>query len=153
VLNIASEYDGQYLTIEAQPVSGRPTNPGDDEGLAQLKDLVEGFVTKLQTKKAAWRDRLARYAQAGRKVVLWGSGSKAVAFLSILDAEKQIACVVDINPHRQGFFMPGSGLEIVSPQSLTDYRPDVVIIMNAIYRDEIGADLMKLDLSPEILTV
>jgi hypothetical protein len=49
--------------------------------------------------------------------------------------------------------MAGTGHEIVSPEFLKDYRPDVVIIMNAIYKEEIDHDLQTMGLSPEILTL
>jgi SAM-dependent methyltransferase len=124
----------------------------DDEGLAELSDLVDGFGPKFAERVARWQDELARFSRDGSKVVLWGSGSKGVSFLSTLDVGDQIQYAVDINPYRQGYFMPGSGLEIVGPEFLRQYAPDVVIIMNAIYRREIGEDLQKLGLAPEILT-
>jgi hypothetical protein len=49
--------------------------------------------------------------------------------------------------------MSGTGQEIVSPDFLKEYQPDVVIVMNAIYCDEIGQDLKKLGLSPKIIAV
>jgi hypothetical protein len=41
-------------------------------------------------------------------------------------------------------------MPIVSPRELCGFRPDVVIIMNPIYRQEIGRDLGAMGLSPEI---
>ncbi len=153
VLGMATEYADQYLTIEAKPVAGPPSPPADDEGLAELTAFVDGFAAKLQKATSIWQERLSRYGVQGQKVVLWGSGSKGVAFLSTLSAESQVAYAVDINPYRHGYFMPGSGLEIVGPDYLREFRPDVVVIMNAIYRREIGENLQKLGLEPEILTV
>ena len=60
---------------------------------------------------------------------------------------------VDINPYRQGHFLPGTGLSIVGPDFLADYRPDLVVIMNPIYRDEIARDLERMGLTPEIVTL
>ncbi len=127
-------------------------SPSDDEGLAELSDLVDGFGPKFAERVARWQDELARFSRDGSKVVLWGSGSKGVSFLSTLGVDDQIQYAVDINPYRQGYYMPGSGVEIVDPEFLGQYAPDVVIIMNAIYRREIGEDLQKLGLAPEILT-
>ena len=73
--------------------------------------------------------------------MLWGGGSKAVAFLTTLGVTNEIAYAVDINPRRSGTFLAGGGQQIVAPEFLRDYRPDVVIIMNPIYRDEIQAAL------------
>ena len=76
--------------------------------------------------------------------MLWGSGSKAVAFLSALgEAGNAIECLVDINPHRWARFVPGTGKEIVQPEFLSHCRPDLVVAMNPIYRQEIAADLKR----------
>jgi len=92
-------------------------------------------------------------AAAGQRTVLWGSGSKGVSFLTTVGVTDEIASVVDINPYRQGKFMPGTGHEIVGPRFLESLRPDNVIIMNPIYRNEISEDLKKMSLSPNIMTV
>ena len=89
----------------------------------------------------------------GRRTVLWGSGSKAVSFLTTFRIRDGIDYVVDINPYRQGAFMPGTGQEIVAPDFLMKYRPEIVIIMNSVYREEIGRDLTRMGLSPEVLTL
>ena len=59
----------------------------------------------------------------------------------------------DVAFQKRGFFMPGSGHEVVGPDDLLAAPPDVVVVMNAIYRDEIRDQLAGMGLSPEILTV
>ena len=49
--------------------------------------------------------------------------------------------------------MPGNGQEIVSPDFLRDYKPDIVIVMNPIYREEIRHSLTTMDLSPQLITL
>jgi ABC-type Fe3+-hydroxamate transport system substrate-binding protein len=48
-------------------------------------------------------------------------------------------------------FVAGSGQEIVSPEFLRVYQPDVVIIMNRNYEDEIGRQLAQLGVTASIL--
>jgi ABC-type Fe3+-hydroxamate transport system substrate-binding protein len=103
--------------------------------------------------RALWEDRLEQYKKDGKKVVLWGSGSKGVSFLTTLKIPDNVEYAVDINPYRKGYFMSGTGQEIVSPEFLKDYKPDVVIVMNGIYCDEIGKDLKNLGLDPEIVAL
>jgi hypothetical protein len=100
-----------------------------------------------------WRRRLEDVAAHEERVVLWGSGSKGVAFLTLLGRESQIPYVVDINPYRHRTYMPCTGQEIIPPEFLRAWRPDVVIVMNPAYRDEIRTDLGRLGLAPEILAV
>lgn len=155
VLGLATEYEGQYLTIEAraaaEPVTQTPL--AEENDIKVLAELVGSFPERLEAKRRTWGERLSRYRGEGRKVVIWGAGSKAVAFLSTLGADEVVSYGVDINPYRQGHFLPGSGLPIVAPAFLADYRPDAVIIMNPIYRHEITRDLAGLGLEPEIVTL
>ena len=154
VTDLFSGYDDQYLMIEARAVYG----PGKIEPALQpqLEPLLEDvayFTANVDERLNNWRSTLDALYQAGRKTVLWGSGSKAVAFLTTLGVTDEIEYVVDINPNKHGTFMAGTGHEIVGPSFLKIYEPDVVIIMNPVYTEEISSQLAELGLSPEIKTV
>ena len=45
----------------------------------------------------------------------------------------------------------GTGQQVVPPEFLGDHRPDVVIVMNAIYRTEIERILESLGVHAEII--
>jgi hypothetical protein len=100
-----------------------------------------------------WRKLILDYHAQGKKVVVWIALSKAVAFLTTLGVGNAVEFVVDINPFRQNKFMPGTGQRIVPPKFLAEYKPDVVILMNPIYRKEVQADLDKMGLNARLLTV
>jgi hypothetical protein len=154
VLNIETGYEDQYIMIDARPLNGVSSAIlPEEEDLNQLQSLTKGFPEKFQKKFSKWRELIDKAYTNGRRVVLWGSGSKGVTFLTTLAINKEVEYVVDINPHRQGCYMAGTGHRIVVPDFLKEYRPDVVIAMNAIYKNEIQKDLQKLGLSPEILTL
>lgn len=151
VLALETEYADQYLTIEARPASGIPSSPlPREDDLSLLAGYVAGFPAKCAGKLDAWRRVVEEAAARNRRLVLWGSGSKAVSFLTTLGVGERIEYVVDINPHRQGYFMPATGQRIVAPSFLSEHRPDGVIIMNAVYRNEITRDLNAMGLQPEI---
>jgi ABC-type Fe3+-hydroxamate transport system substrate-binding protein len=118
-----------------------------------LKQYVAEFPKKFQQQKERWEHLLEEFKSQGKKAVLWGSGSKGVSFLTTLEAGNTIEFVVDINPFRQNFYMSGTGQKIVSPEFLGDYKPDAVIVMNAIYRGEIENTLRKLGINPEIFVL
>jgi hypothetical protein len=61
--------------------------------------------------------------------------------------------VVDINPHKHGRFLPGTGHPVVGPEYLRDHIPDVVLVMNPIYTVEIGELLKSIGLSPQLVAV
>jgi len=150
---IGNEYDGQYLTIAASTADKGQGPQAGPEQLAELTGWVKGFPQLFVSQLEFWRGRLDSWRAEGKTAVIWGSGSKGVSFLTTLGLDDGIAGAVDINPHRQGYFMPGTGHRIFGPDDLVELKPDVVIVMNPIYREEIAADLAKRGLTPEILAV
>jgi len=151
-----TDYDDQYLMIEARPASPSVAplseNEADAAEIADLAARVDAFSKEVHAIRARWTDLIRDHARRGRKVVLWGSGSKAVAFITTLGLTRdEIDVVVDINPYRHGKYLPKTGQRIESPDFLAGYQPDVVIMMNSIYRDEIAADLASRGCSPELM--
>ena len=155
ILDVASEYDGQYLTIEAKaPAKNEPIAMfREDSDLGELRKLVEQFPQKLQRMRDEWRDKLDGFMREGKTVALWGSGSKAVSFITTLGLDRQIAAVTDINPYRHNHYLPKTAHAIVSPEELAKLKPDVVIAMNRIYRDEIAKDLKALGIDCDLLAL
>jgi len=152
VTDLYLDYGDQYLLIEAQPVDA----PSDkvhpfEETVAQVAEDVRHFTRNIQSKLDNWRRNLEQWKAENQRVVVWGSGSKCVAFLTTLDTIDKIEYVVDINPHRHGKFIPGVGKEIMSPEFLKEYRPDKIIVMNAIYCDEIGQMLKEMGVETELI--
>jgi len=154
VLDLWTDYDDQYLMIAARPRTFTPVPPlPAEDDLAAVTAEVERFASTVPEIIHRWRKELAELHDAGRRVVLWGGGSKGVAFLTTLGVGDEVAAVVDINPHKAGTFMAGSGHEIVSPDALVELHPDLVIVMNPVYLDEIRADLDARGLTPELRPV
>jgi hypothetical protein len=89
--------------------------------------------------------------QAGKKAVIWGAGSKGITFLNTMGSASLIEYAVDLNPRKQGMFITGSGQQIVAPQFLQSYQPDVIFVMNAIYRQEIEQMVADLGLTVEFV--
>jgi hypothetical protein len=148
-----TDYDDQYLMVEARPADARLDATPAQNGAAATGRQVATFARKAGSEITAWRDRLKDTAGAGGRTALWGSGSKAVAFLTTLGLDGEIDYVVDINPFRQGRFMPATGHRIASPDDLPATPPDLVVVMNPVYRDEVREALRKRGCAPEILTV
>jgi hypothetical protein len=151
ILNIWTDFDDQYLMIEAGLTGDDKTHLESSE-LIQLKDLVDKFEVSCKNKMHEWSERFKLYSADNKKAVVWSSSSKAVSFLTALKPSV-VEYVIDINPRRQGFFMAGTGQEIKGPEFLKEYEPDVVIIMNPIYLQEIKGILKKLGVKTELLTV
>jgi hypothetical protein len=154
VLHLETEYQSQYLTIEARPIASvADDSPTMSEAEPSMSGLVKSFNDRCHEKHRSWNNRLTAAAEANQRVVLWGSGSKGVSFLTSLRGTELIEYVVDINPYRHGYFMAGTGQEIVAPEFLQDYQPDLVIVMNAIYVEEINHQLDSMGVHPKIVAL
>ncbi len=152
ILDLYLEYDRQYLFVEARPVheESNVMHPRE-ENVDELKSHVDEFVVKINKHLSSWRERLSRFKGDQKNVVVWGGGSKSVGFLSHFDDLKLIRHVVDINPHMQGNFIPGIGIQYISPDSLKSVKPDIILIMNGVYREEIKKMLDERELHPELI--
>jgi len=145
-------YDGQYLLVEARPstvpAAGEPFAVEDD--LARLWAGVHTYVDGHASARARWETRFREVRERGGRSVIWGAGSKGVSFLTNLGVADLVDAGVDINPFKAGKFMPGTGHAILAPEQLVDDPPDLVVVMNPVYVDEIRAQVAGLGLTPEI---
>jgi len=147
VLRVDTEFGGQYLTIAACASPGPNATPRGADVITSRESLANSvayFARTAEQRAGHWGKLIRGVGLAGGKVVLWGSGSKAVAFLAATKADAHVQYLVDINPYRWGKFVPGSGTKIVQPDFLAQYQPDVVIAMNPIYETEIKDELARL---------
>jgi SAM-dependent methyltransferase len=148
------DYDDQYILLDARPDgSAQPPTFELEETPEEVARAIEDFRVAFAQTTEQWMRRLTDARAAGSRVVLWGSGSKGVSFLTTLGIRDEVELVVDINPFKQGKYMAGTGQLIVAPDRLADYRPDLVVAMNPIYLDEIQADLDRLGVDAELLAV
>lgn len=135
-------YEGQFLGIDALPA--RPGTSGILTARADLRELkayVSAFAEKYREKVVLWRQKFAHATAGGEKVIVWGGGSKGVTFLNTLETAAVVQHMVDINPRKQGMYVGGTGQQIVAPEFLLDYRPDMVVVMNPVYVGEIREHL------------
>lgn len=156
VVDISVEYSEQYLTIEARPraadAAPLPSLPLE-ESVEEVMSLMTSFEMRCAAKMQAWKKRVGDAVNAGKTVALWGSGSKAVSFMTSCDLGDAITAVTDVNPYRHGHYMPKTGHRIVAPNDLKEIRPDFVVVMNKVYEPEIKKSLSELGLEPEIASL
>jgi SAM-dependent methyltransferase len=155
VLDLYKGFEGQYLMIEARAddSQGGGKHFALEDDLQKTAAQVKLFQEQIGRKFAKLRSQIDAMHGSGERAVVWGSGSKAVSYLTTLGIREEIEWVVDINPHKHGKFLAGTGHEIVAPEFLKTYRPEQVIVMNAIYVEEIRRDLAKMGLHPTITAV
>jgi SAM-dependent methyltransferase len=154
VTDLYREFDDQYLLIEAKPVSHESKKVHEtEESIDELADQVKDFSENCRKELTTWKKCLMKLEADEKSVAVWGSGSKCVAFMTTLNVEREIGCVVDINPYRQGKFIPRAGKQIMPPEFLKTFNPDVTIVMNPAYCDEIKQMLADMRISTQIIAV
>lgn len=152
VLDQRATFDGQYLCVDARPRTVGDTLAADGgDGLTNLRIAVDMFGKRYEDMYETWRTRLDEIFGDGRRAVVWGAGSKGVTFLNRVRVSKEIPYAVDVNPRKHGKFVAGTGQLIVEPGFLVEYQPDVVIVMNPVYADEIRQSLRGLGVSAEVV--
>ncbi len=148
-LEVRETFGGQFLSLHAV-LSGSGEVIG--EAPADVAERIERFASDYRDKVAQWQADLEQWRAADQRVVVWGAGSKGNSFLNVVPGADHIKHIVDINPGKHGKFVAGMGQQIVPPEYLRDTPPDVVILMNAQYVDEVRESLADLGLTPELLT-
>lgn len=76
----------------------------------------------------------------GGATAIWGGASKGVIFSLLMErAGLPVSTVIDINPAKQGRYLPGTGLRVTSPEEAMTQLPKgaTVYVMNPNYMDEI----------------
>lgn len=150
VTGLSLAYDDQYIVQHA-----RTGGTGDplpiEESPEDARRLVLGFAETAARQRAHWDRFIRERHAAGKRIAIWGGGSKAVSFLTTLGIGEEVADVIDINPTKQGRYLPASGHRIVAPEALVERPPDTVLVMNRIYLPEVRARLDELGLIAELV--
>lgn len=154
IIDLSKEFGDQYILIEVKPVSRKAEKVHElEESVEEITKDVNYFSIHCREKLDQWKKHLNNFYADGRRVVVWGSGSKCVSFMTTLGVKDEIAYVIDINPFRHGKYLPGVGKKVMSPEILRKYNPDVVIVMNQVYCNEIRQMLADMGLTPEVMSV
>ena len=153
VQDLSTRYGDQFLGIEAVPTVKANGVFVPQVDTTDLTTDVQSFGTKYKATVSAWRRRVEDLRKRSQRAVVWGAGSKGVSLMNLMRAEDVFQFAVDINPRKSGKYVAGAGQEIVHPRQLTSIEPDLVVIMNGLYEEEIKAVLHQMDIHPAIETV
>jgi len=144
--------DDQYLQIEAVPVRGaRKTSVPEATNHHAILDDVTAFSKGFRKKIDGWETEFQEIQKLGRRALVWGAGGRGINFMNLVKASQSIPYVVDINPSRQGGYIPGSGQQVVAPAFLQEYRPDVIVLTNPTYAREVREQVVGMGLRCDFL--
>lgn len=99
---------------------------------------ITGIVAKKMRLRIPGRPKLA-ILDAYENVYIWGVSGRTIHFLTNygLD-ESAVKCGVDIDPNKQGRYIPHTGQRVVSPEDCVSSAPDAVIVLNETYVCEVA---------------
>jgi hypothetical protein len=112
----------------------------------ELLETYTRYGARVESDKRHILQFLIGLKNEGRRVVGYGAPAKGNTLLNYCGVRRDfLDYTVDLNPHKQGRFLPGSHIPIRSPQAIRDDRPDVVVILPWNLKDEIVEQLGFID--------
>lgn len=149
VTTTGASFGDQFLWCEAVP--------GDADADATADPaLVEAAVTGARAFGIAAIERIEQAREELRRdavrgpVALWGAGSKGMTYLNLVADVAEVVAVVDINPRKAGWGVPGTSLAVSGPDVLVEAHPRTVLVANPIYIDEIAGSLTELGVHADV---
>jgi SAM-dependent methyltransferase len=107
---------------------------------AGFRDLAtySSFAGQVRETKQALLEFLISAKRAGKSIAAYGAPAKGNTLLNYCGVGKDfLDYTVDISPHKQNLFLPGTHIPIYHPDMLRRTRPDFVLILPWNLRSEI----------------
>ena len=132
-----AEDDEKAETEAARELRGRERAAGFEQ-----LDTYLGYGRRVQEDKRQILNFLIDLKKQGLRVVGYGAPAKGNTLLNYCGIGPDfIDYTCDLNPHKQGHFLPGSHIPIRSPEQIREDRPDVVVILPWNLTEEIVGQL------------
>jgi len=131
VVEFGPLFGGQYIFLIAELSS---LAPEADRPMVNDVEFPEDFFDRIDT--------IAKEALTtpDRNRIVWGAAAKGVMFAHHLSKRGvQLKCAVDINPAKQGRYLPSTGLPVMAPGTVLPELPgdSEIYVMNSNYLHEI----------------
>jgi SAM-dependent methyltransferase len=135
---------GCHADDPEKPDSERAVELRARERAAGYEDLAT--YTAYGERVAADKRQILRFLiglkEEGRDIVGYGAPAKGNTLLNYCGIGRDfINYTCDLNPHKQGHFLPGSHIPIRAPEAIREDRPGVVLILPWNLKDEIMEQL------------
>ncbi|MBV9173880.1 MAG: methyltransferase domain-containing protein [Chloroflexi bacterium] len=127
-----------------RPISARVIELRRREVAAGMTSLAfyDAFRDRVHQTKHTLLQCLIELKQNGHVIVGYGAPGKANTLLNYCGIRTDLLdYTVDLNPHKQGLFTPGTHIPILHPGAIADTRPSHIFILPWNLRDEIMRQL------------
>jgi SAM-dependent methyltransferase len=135
---------GGHAEDDSKEVTGRARGLLERErelGFERL-DTYLGFSEQVKLAKWELLDFLIERRREGSRIVAYGAPAKGNTLLNYCGVGTDfIEYTCDLNPHKQGHYLPGTHIPIRAPEVIRETRPDLVFILPWNLKDEIMEQL------------
>jgi SAM-dependent methyltransferase len=105
-------------------------------------NYYKGFQARTDRIKNDLLTFLIEAGREGKRVAAYGAAAKGNTLLNYAGVRADLLpCVADRNPAKQGRYLPGSRIPVVSEERIKEERPDYVLILPWNIRDEISEQM------------
>lgn len=112
-----------------------------EAGLERIESY-RGFAETVRKVKRDLLSFLIRAKEDGKTVAGYGAPAKGNTLLNFCGIRTDLLdYTVDLSPHKQGLFLPGSRIPIFTPAKISETKPDYVLILPWNLQDEIMAQM------------
>ncbi len=135
---------GAHADDRSKPETDAARELGERERAAGYENLDTylGYGRRVEADKRQILGFLIGLKEQGLRIVGYGAPAKGNTLLNYCGLGRDfIDYTCDLNPHKQGHFLPGSHIPIRAPEAILKDKPDVVLILPWNLKDEIVQQL------------
>jgi SAM-dependent methyltransferase len=123
---------GRHAEDESNPVTDRARELArreQDGGFERLETYL-GFSDGVRRAKWELLEFLIERRREGSRIAAYGAPAKGNTLLNYCGVGTDfIEYTCDLNPHKQGHYLPGTRIPIRAPDAIRETRPDLVFIL------------------------
>lgn len=137
----------QRNDCDAHPIKESVSRILTKERAAGMKEIgfYQGVQIRAEQAKFSLLEFLLECKRKGLRVAAYGAAAKGNTLLNFSGIRPDLLpYVVDVNPHKQGKYLPGSRIPIVDLTYLLKNKPDMVLILPWNLQAEIMRDLPQI---------
>jgi SAM-dependent methyltransferase len=154
IIDVIHRFGGQYMWVMAKigTESAANENTSCEDETSRVVSAASNYGKLVENAIERWRQKL-KLMSNHTNIAVWGAGAKGVTFTNLIDPNAlSINCIIDINPKKQGGFIPGTGHEIISYKEIEFRNITSIIVMNTNYLSEIKTLLKDYSKNVNILS-
>jgi SAM-dependent methyltransferase len=129
-------------SVKAETAAARELAERERTAGYERLDTYLGYGRRVESDKRQILSFLIDLKRRGLRVAGYGAPAKGNTMLNYCGLRRDfIDYTCDLNPHKQGLFLPGSHIPILAPEAISKDKPDVVLILPWNLKDEIVLQL------------